>query len=188
MNSTPTASASGGEDAQVTEPGGEVTDRPQPSRRLELATAIGAVLVFAIALVLARGIEIRAAAAPGQIDARFWPTVLAAAGLLLAIGRLVTVLVAAPEARDELDPRQRGGFRRVVLTLVVTVAYIAVWSIGDVIVAGYRIQIFPIATALFLAALLALHGARGWKAFVFFPLPLAIGTYLLFGMLLRIPL
>lgn len=188
MNSTPAAPVNGGEHAQATEPDGEETQRPQPSRRLEITTAIGAVLVFAIALVLARGIEIRAVAAPGQIDARFWPTVLAAGGLLLSIGRLVTAVVATPEAREELDPRQRGGFRRVALTLAVTVAYIAIWSIGDVIVAGYRIQIFPIVTTAYLAALLALHGARSWKAFVFFPLPLAIGTYLLFGMLLRIPL
>lgn len=162
--------------------------RPAPSRRLELGTAAVAGLLFAVVLYLALSIPIRAEAAPGQIDARFWPTALAGIGLMLSVARLVTSLVAAPERRDDLDPRQPGGLTRVALTLLVTALFIAVWSVGDVIVAGYRIQIFPIVMALYLAILLALHGARGWKPFVFFPIPLALGTYVLFGTLLRIPL
>lgn len=162
--------------------------RPSASRRLEVGTAIGACVVFAITLYLARSIPIRMEAAPGQIDARFWPTVLAGAGLLLSLARLGVSLATAPESREDLDPRQTGGLTKVVATLGATVLFIALWSVGDVIIAGYRIQIFPLAMVLYLVVLLALHGARSWKAYVFFPIPLAVGTYLLFGELLRIPL
>lgn len=189
MSSMDIAPAAG--EGSETATAGETSDvpaRPAPSRRLELGTAAVAGLGFAIALYLALSIPIRAEAAPGQIDARFWPTVLAGIGLLLSVARLVTSLVAVPEKRDDLDPRQPGGLLRVGLTLLVTVLFLAVWSVGEVIIAGYRIQIFPIVMALYLAILMALHGARGWKPFVFFPIPLAIGTYILFGTLLRIPL
>ena len=164
------------------------SSRPAPSRGLEIGISVGAILLFAAVLYLALTMSIRAEAAPGQIDARFWPTVLAATGLVIAVGRLITSLVVEPENRDELDPRQVGGFLRVLLTVLVTIAFVALWSVGEVIVAGYRIQLFPIAMALYLAVLLALHGARGWKPFVVFPIPLTLGTYLLFGTLLRIPL
>lgn len=161
---------------------------PAPSRALEIGISVGAVLVFAVVLYLAMTMSIRAEATSGQIDARFWPTALATTGLVIAVGRLITSLVTAPENRDELDARQDGGFRRVLLTVLVTVAFVAFWSVGEVIVAGYRIQLFPIAMALYLAVFIALHGARGWKPFAFFPIPLTLGTYLLFGALLRIPL
>ena len=161
---------------------------PEPSRALEIGISVGGILVFAVVLYLAMTMSIRAEATSGQIDARFWPTALAATGLVIAVGRLITSLVTTPENRDELDARQDGGFRRVLLTVLVTIAFVALWSVGEVIIAGYRIQLFPIAMALYLAVLLALHGARGWKPFVFFPIPLTLGTYLLFGTLLRIPL
>lgn len=168
----------------------EVEERvgPRSSRALEVCISLGAFLAFAAILPLALTIPLRTEASPGQIDARFWPTVLAVVGLAVSLGRLVVSLLAAPENREELDRRQPGGLRRMVSTLLVTMVFIAVWSVGDVILAGYRIQLFPIAMALYLAALLALHGGRGWKPFVLFPIPLALGTYLLFGALLRIPL
>lgn len=161
---------------------------PAPSRSLEIGISVGAIFVFAWVLYLALTIPIRAEAAPGQIDARFWPTLLAGAGLIIAASRLITTFIVAPESRDELDARQPGGFRRVTVTLLITVVFVAVWSVGEIVLAGYRIQVFPFAMALYLAVLLAVHGARGWKPFVFFPIPLALGTYLLFGTLLRIPL
>lgn len=189
MSSTDIAPAAGeGPDPEAAGGAADGPARPAPSRRLELLTALVAGIGFALALCLALSIPIRAEAAPGQIDARFWPTVLAGTGLLLSVARFVASLVAVPEKRDDLDPRQPGGLLRVGLTLLVTILFLAVWSVGDVIIAGYRIQIFPIVMALYLAILLALHGARGWKPFVFFPIPLAIGTYILFGTLLRIPL
>lgn len=162
--------------------------RPSASRRLEIGAAVGACVVFAVALYLALSIPIRMEAAAGQIDARFWPAVLAGIGLLFAIARVGVSLTVAPEGGEDIDPRQPGGFARVALTLLATVLFIAAWSVGDVILAGYRVQIFPVAMAFYLAFLLALHGARGWKPYAFYPIPLAVGTYLLFGTLLRIPL
>ncbi|NMA76940.1 MAG: tripartite tricarboxylate transporter TctB family protein [Actinomycetales bacterium] len=189
MSSTEPIPEAGDLDAlKAADEGAAAPGKPSASRRLELVTAIGACAVFAIALYLARSIPIRMEATPGQIDARFWPTTLAVIGLLFSLARLVVSLASAPESREDLDPRQAGGLTKVFYTLLATVLFIALWSVGDVVLAGYRIQIFPVAMALFLAVLLALHGARGWKAYVFFPIPLAVGTFLLFGTLLRIPL
>ena len=171
------------EDEATLEDGGAAASRP-----LEVGAALVACAVFGIALVLSLTLSIRTEAAPGQIDARFWPSVLSVIGLALALARLVTTLVTAPQPRGDVEARQPGGIPRVLATLVITGLFMALWSVGDVILAGYRIQLFPIAMVAFLAALLALYGARGWRPYVLFPVPLAIGTYLLFGMLLRIPL
>lgn len=171
------------EDESAQQYGGAAASRP-----LEAGAALVACAVFSGGLFLSITLPIRAEAAPGQIDARFWPSVLSVLGLALALARLVTTLVTAPQRRADVEARQPGGIPRVLSTLVITGLFMALWSVGDVILAGYRIQLFPIAMAAFLAALLALYGARGLRPYVLFPVPLAIGTYLLFGMLLRIPL
>lgn len=177
------ADAASSMDEAALQEGGAAASQP-----LEAGAALAACAVFGVALYLSLTLPIRAEVAPGQIDARFWPSVLSVLGLVLALARLVTTLVTEPHSRADVEERQPGGVLRVVSTLVVSVLFVVVWSIGDVILAGYRIQLFPIAMGAFLVTLLALYGARGWRPYVLFPVPLAIGTYLLFGVLLRIPL
>jgi len=177
------ADAAPAADEAAQQEGGAAASRP-----LEVGAAVVACAVFGVALYLSVTLPIRAEAAPGQIDARFWPSVLSIVGLGLALARLMATLVTEPHSRADVEARQPGGVLRVVSTLAITTLFVIVWSIGDVIFAGYRIQLFPIAMAAFLAVLLALYGARSWKSYVLFPVPLAIGTYLLFGVLLRIPL
>ena len=60
---------------------------------------------------------------------------------------------------------------------------------GDVTQAfGYRIELFPIVTALFMASLMLLFGQRRWLGLVLYPIAVTVFIYVLFGMLLRVPL
>ncbi|WP_149814606.1 tripartite tricarboxylate transporter TctB family protein [Serinicoccus marinus] len=168
---------------------GVVADAPPPpSRAMEITVAVAGALVMGTALVLAQQIELRREAGPGQIDARFWPTLLAGAGLAAALGRLVVVLLRPADPRDDLEVVRPGGPLRLALTLVLTVAFVAVWELRDVVLLGYELRVFPYACALLLAALAWLYGARSWRSLVLFPVLAAALTYALFGVLLRIPL
>ncbi|MFK5689157.1 tripartite tricarboxylate transporter TctB family protein [Ornithinimicrobium sp. LYQ92] len=161
---------------------------PAPSRAMEIAVAVAGAVLMGTALVLAQQIELRREAGPGQIDARFWPTLLAGAGLAAALGRLVIVLLRAADPRDDLERIRSGGPLQLGLTLVLTIAFIAVWELREVVLLGYELRVFPYASALLLAALAWLYGARTWQSLLLFPVLTAALTYGLFGVLLRIPL
>ena len=159
-----------------------------PSRPLEIAFGLVAVGVTAAYLFLSTQIVLRQQAAPGQIDARFWPTLLGVAGVAVAVIVLAIALVRPARDRDDLDRAQPGGILRVSVASALTLAYILVWSAGSVIAFGYRFELLPIVTALYLLALMILFGARRWWALILYPVVLTAFIYVLFGMLLRVPL
>lgn len=161
---------------------------PNPSRTMEIVAAAASLAFMGLVLGLALNISLRAEAGPGQIDAKFWPMVLAITGIGLSLAQLVVAVVRPAPEREDLDAVQTGGYRRVGATLIATALFVVAWNIGSVIAFGYRIELFPIAATIFLAVLIAVYGARGWKAYVFFPLPMALLAYLLFSVVLRIPL
>ena len=161
--------------------------KPRPSRALEIVAAIIAVAFCAGYLALATRIELRQETADA-IDARTWPTILGIAGLAASIVWLGIAIARPAPHRDDLERISRGGPLRVVLVVILTAAFIAVWGLGDVIVAGYRIQLFPIVAAVYLIALMLVFGHRRWAGLVAYPILLTAFIYGLFGMLLRIPL
>ena len=75
-----------------------------------------------------------------------------------------------------------------VATIAIAGAFIALWSLGSVILFGYRIEVFPIACALLMAALMLLYGHRRWLSLVIYSAAVTAFVYVVFGMLLRIPL
>lgn len=77
---------------------------------------------------------------------------------------------------------------RVAATLVISIAFIALWSLGSVILFGYRIEVFPIAAALLMAGLMLVYGHRRWLSLIIYTASLTAFIYVVFGMLLRIPL
>ncbi|MDP3949968.1 tripartite tricarboxylate transporter TctB family protein [Microbacterium sp.] len=160
----------------------------RPSRVLEIAFGIVAVAVTAGYLALTTQIDLRREAAPGQIDARFWPMVLAVTGVVVAIAILVIAIVRPAPGREDLERIQRQGVVRVLATLVISVAFIALWSLGSVILFGYRIEVFPIAAALLMASLMLVYGHRRWLSLIIYTASLTAFIYVVFGMLLRIPL
>lgn len=161
---------------------------PAPSRTMELLVAAVAVVLMVVVLVLAHQVELRREAGPGQIDARFWPTVLGWAGLAVSVWRLGVAWLREPDEREDLERLQPGGIPRLLATLAIGVAFVLVWGLREVVALGYELQVFPYACLAMLVALVWLYGGRGWKALVLFPVVTTALIYVLFGTLLGIPL
>lgn len=166
----------------------EAAEHPAASRRTEIVIALVAIAFMAAAIVLAQGIELRREPSGGQIGARFWPSLLAIVGLALAIWRLVVAIVGTPDDRSDQEVVSAGGYRRLALTVLLSIGFIALWSVRSVVAFGFRFELFPVLCALFLLGLLWIYGGRGWKALVLFPTLLTAGIYVIFHVLLRIPL
>ena len=162
--------------------------RPRPSRALEITAAAVAVAFTAGYLGLATQIALRDESAVAAMDARTWPTVLGVAGLSVSIVLLVIAVARPAPRRDDLESVATGGPLRVMLTVVISGAFVAAWSAQSVILAGYRIQLFPIIAALYLLSLLLLFGHRRWIGLIAYPVGLTAFIYILFGIVLRIPL
>lgn len=161
---------------------------PAPSKVMEIAVAALGLLLMVVVLVLARDIELKREAGPGQIDARFWPTVLAWAGLVAAAWRLVVVLLRPADERPDLERVQRGGPRQLILTVLAVAAFIWLWNLREVVLLGYELRVFPFLTPVLLAGLVWLYGGRTWVSLLVFPVATTALAYLVFGTLLRIPL
>ena len=159
-----------------------------PSRRLELIFAVVALAVAAGYLMLALQVPLRRAAAAGQMDARFWPTVLGAAAVAVAVVLLVVAITRPAPTREDVERIQPGGVLRVIATLGIVVAFVALWSLGAVILFGYRIEVFPVAAGLLMAALMLVYGHRRWLSLLIYSVAVTAFVYVVFGMLLRIPL
>lgn len=164
----------------------------RPSKKMEILIALIALVATVLFFFAAQGIELRREAEPGQIDARFWPTILAVLGIALSVSRLVIVLIRPPDSRDDLELVQRGGVVSLLIALGLTIAYIALWSAKSfsLHLFGYvfGFNVFVFVTPFFLAALLYVFGARSWKAIVIYPVVTTALIYVLFGQLLRIAL
>jgi len=158
------------------------------SRPLEIVFAVVALAFTSGYLFLSTQIPLRREAAPGQIDARFWPLVIGVAGVVVAIALLAVAITRPAPTREDLERIQPGGALRVIATLAITGAFIALWSLGSVILFGYRVEVFPIAAALLMAALMLLYGHRRWLSLIIYSASVTAFVYVVFGMLLRIPL
>ena len=158
------------------------------SRPLEIVFGAVALAFSAGYLFLTTQIPLRREALPGQIDARFWPMVIAVTAVVISLAILALAVTRPAPGREDLDRIQPGGVVRVVATLSITGAFIAVWSLGTVILFGYRIEVFPVAAAVLMAALMLLYGHRRWLSLIIYSASVTAFVYVVFGMLLRIPL
>jgi len=149
----------------------------KPSRRLEQAIASVLVLLSIIGILGSRAIPVRTET--GGIDPRWWPTVMCAITLVLALALLVVSLTKPPYDREDLEVSNRGGWYRLLWTIVVATVYIIAWTLtGN----------FVIPSVLLLVVLMWVYDGRGWKALVVYPLVTVAFIYLLFHTLLKVPL
>ena len=170
------AASSGGANASPDETPEEKEHFAVPSRRLEIAIAVVALTLSALAVYLSRNIHLRMGA--GGLDPKWWPTLLSlVAGALSAI-LLAIALFGPPIARDNLESTHHAGWTRMLIALALSVLYIFAWSR-----AGY---VAP--TLLYLFALLWLFGVRNRIALVLYPAVTTAFIYGLFRLLLRVPL
>lgn len=170
-------------DAQAAEYQGAPASRP-----LEIAFGVVALAFTSGYLFLATQVPLRREAVAGQIDARFWPTLIGVTGVVVALVVLAVAITRPAPSREDLERIQPGGVTRVVFTIVITGVFIALWSLGSVIVFGYRVEVFPVAAAVLMAALMLLYGHRRWLSLVIYSASITAFVYVVFGMLLRIPL
>ncbi|MGN7978621.1 tripartite tricarboxylate transporter TctB family protein [Microbacterium sp. 22195] len=159
-----------------------------PSHGLEIAFAVVSLAFAAGYLFLATQIPLRREAAAGQMDARFWPTVLGVAAVAVAVILLVIAITRQASSREDVERIQPGGVLRMAATLAIACAFVALWSLGSVVLLGYRIEIFPIAAGLLMASLMLVYGHRRWLSLIIYTVAVTAFVYVVFGMLLRIPL
>lgn len=115
----------------------------------------------------------------GTIGPRWWPSVLSLIALALSVLLTAVTFTRPPIDRDDLDATTRSGWRQFVATAVLALLFVAAWK--------YAVS-FLVPCALLLAALLWLYGTRRWKPLVFFPLGMTAAIFVLFQLLLKVPL
>ena len=160
-------------------PGAPATRAARPGRRLrDLLPALVAAVFAVVAFVLAS--QVPEGARLTQFSPRWWPELLAAFVLLLSVCLAVGALLRPTVTVEEDTPEEatREGAWRLTAMLASIVGYGVLWYFID----------FRVSTLVLFIALTWLGGGRGWKALILFPIAATAILYLLFGVLLRVPL
>lgn len=163
-----------------------------PSRRLELVIASASVALSALVVYLASHIAVRHET--GGVDPRWWPTVLGSVALTLSLLLLVVAIVRPPFDREDVTSATRRGWIRCVAAMALSCVFIALWSTLSfsftVGLPGLRLTFtaFIVVLPLYVAGLVAMFGGRGLKALVVFPAIVSVVIYVLFHLLLKVPL
>ncbi|GGM15635.1 MULTISPECIES: tripartite tricarboxylate transporter TctB family protein [Micromonospora] len=144
--------------------------------------ALGAVFLVlgVVFLGLARSIELPTRAL--AVSPRIWPEALAFGIIGLSVLQIVSAFVRTPTRADDDDeddgPATRSGVVRVAGFLAATVAFGLLWYYVHFLISGL----------VFVAALIGIAGGRGIKDLLLFPAGVTVVIYVLFGLLLRVPL
>lgn len=144
---------------------------PSPGRGL-LAPAAG-LLTGAGVVALAGTIDIPEI--DGQFSPRWWPQLSGAAVMLFSLAAGARALIVGADEAPATP--EHGGIRRILLALGAVLIYGALWQWFD----------FRLVTVLLVAALVAIGGGRGWSGLVVFPVITTTVLWLLFSVLLRVP-
>ncbi|WP_091181822.1 tripartite tricarboxylate transporter TctB family protein [Paramicrobacterium humi] len=149
----------------------------KPSRWLERVIALSLVGLCVLGIIGSRLIEVRTET--GGIDPRWWPTLMC--GISLGLSLLLTVIAFTrpPFDREDLEVTNRGGWLRLVCTIVLSALYIVAWTLSGN---------FVVPSVILLVALMWVYDGRGWKALVIYPIATVAFIYLLFHTLLKVPL
>lgn len=151
-------------------------DSASPSKVLEVLCAAVAVVVCGLLILGARAIEVRRET--GGIDPRWWPELLGIFGLALAIILLLLVIIRPPFDRTDLERATRSGWARLIAAIGLSVVFVVAWSFVG----------FLVPAAIFLVAATFLFGGRGWRTLLLFPAATTAFIYVLFHLLLKVPL
>ncbi|RLP77249.1 tripartite tricarboxylate transporter TctB family protein [Mycetocola tolaasinivorans] len=147
---------------------------PSRARRL-LGPVAGIVAGLAL---LALTLTVKEPLIPTGMSPRWWPQMLGLLLTLLSLGVAVKEFIAPSAADPDLQPPTRTGIIRVAAFLAIIAVYGVLW---------YFIA-FPVATFALFAAMVWVLGERGWKALLLFPAITTGVLYVLFGLLLKVPL
>lgn len=147
-------------------------------RLRELVPALAGIAVAVLVFVLIT--EVPDDTHQTQFSPRWWPEGLAFVLLGLSIAHGVVSAIRPPTQAEDDGPGEltRSGVLRLLSMLAVIAGYGVLWSFID----------FRVSTTILFIALSYLGGGRGWKALIAFPVVATMTLYLLFGVLLRVPL
>lgn len=151
-----------------------VTSEVRASLAVRLAGPLCGIAVGIAVIALAQTITLPAI--DGQFSPRWWPQLSGAAIVLFSLAAAVRA-VPSNAPMDELEASQPGGVRRILASLAAVAAYGVLWHWID----------FRIVTVLLVAGLVAVNGGRGWAGLIAFPVVVTAVLWLLFSVLLRVP-
>lgn len=146
------------------------------SRRLEVLIALIALGASVLVVYLAGDIEVRRQSQ--AVGPRSWPRLLGLGGIALSLALLLCVLLRRPFARDDLESLTRLGLVRSVIAGALSVVFVLAWPL-----AGFVVAAIP-----FLVLTTFLFGGRGWRTLAIFPVGITAFIYLLFQIVLKVPL
>jgi len=127
-------------------------------------------------LVTARGIVLRNET--GGIDPRWWPTVISAGIIASGVWMLINAVLKVSIDRS-VDPARRSGWIQVGVTVAALIAVLALWQVG---------VNFLVLGPIFLIVTNWAYGLRRWTTLLLFPAIVAAILYLVFQLLLKVPL
>ncbi len=153
----------------------EVTTTPESPTMEKLAAAV--VTVFGLAMLVgARGIVLRNAT--GGVDPRWWPTVIAAG--IIACGLWMTFNAFRGVAIERtVDESSKQGWIQVGITIGALAVVLVLWHFG----VG-----FLVLGPAYLIAMNWVYGLRRWTTLLLFPAIIGGLLYLVFMVLLKVPL
>lgn len=153
------------------------TDHHQRKERWRLLIGPAASLAFGVVvLVLSHSVtepDIGTGFSP-----RWWPEILGAIICVLSVGVAIKEFVVDDRSDDEVIAATRLGRVRVAAVIATTFAYGVLWYFLD----------FRVATFVLVAVLAFIIGGRGWRVLLLFPALVTALLYVLFVLLLKVPL
>lgn len=141
----------------------------------EAALGLVFLVLGTVVLVLARAIELPQRST--AVSPRIWPEALAIGLIGLSALQVVVAFVATPDA-DEQEEVTRKGLLRVAGFVGSILAFGLLWYYVHFLLSGFAL----------VAALTWVAGGRGLKDLVLFPAVIVAVLYVLFALLLKVPL
>lgn len=149
----------------------------RPSRGLDVVTAVVLSVVFGVVLVGSR--MLTSSVTTEGLTIKSWPTMTAGLGLVCSLVLLVLAFVGEPSGRGELEAANPAGYRRVVLTVLAVSAGVLIWWLGLNFIA---------VTPFLVAGVMWIGGARSLKPLIVLPLVTTLIIFVLFVLILKVPL
>lgn len=146
------------------------------SRRMELLTASLVTILGLAMFVGARSISLRNVS--DGLDPKWWPTVISCGIIICGVWMFANVLIQGDLAR-EVAASSRYGWLQVAATIASLVAVLLLWKLG--------VTFLALGPA-FLVGINVIYGLKNWKSLLLFPAIIALLLYVIFRLLLRIPL
>ncbi|GAB3707127.1 tripartite tricarboxylate transporter TctB family protein [Mariniluteicoccus flavus] len=156
-------------------PGVEIASAP-PSPTMEKAVAAVVLLFGAAMFAGARSIVVRNET--GGIDPRWWPSAIAI-GILASGAWMMFNAVTRRRGERDVDPVGASGLIQMVVTAVMTAVILVLWQVG---------LSFLVLAPAYLIVLNWMYGLRTWKSLLLFPAAITLILYLVFQLLLKVPL